>query len=175
MRFKWYAVHVMAKAEQKVKDYISKTAQKENMQNHIGEVIIPVEVDVKRKHGKKVETTTKVFPGYVLLNINLDENSFNYIRHVPGVLNFISVAGKPKSLKDSEIQSVLESINPNKGFVVKKKWSKDMNVRITSGPFTDCTGKVDEVYEEKEVMKVLISLFGRDTPLEIEFGLVEKI
>jgi transcriptional antiterminator NusG len=105
----------------------------------------------------------------------LDEASFEYIKRVPGVTNFVSSNGKPVILKEKEVRDILEALDPNKGFKPKKKWSKDMIVRITDGPFADFTGKIEDINEDKEILKVLISLFGRDTPIEIEFGIVEKI
>jgi transcriptional antiterminator NusG len=124
----------------------------------------------------QVEKQNKVFPGYVLVKMKLDEDSFNFIRRVPGVTNFVSSsAKKPIALKDSEVKAILDSLEPEKGFTPKKKFSKDMLVRIVEGPFSDFTGKIENVYEEKEILKVMISLFGRDTPIEIEFAQVEKL
>jgi transcriptional antiterminator NusG len=135
-----------------------------------------MDTEVKRVQGKKVEKQNKVFPGYVLVKMKLDEDSFNFIRRVPGVTNFVSSsAKKPIALKDSEVKAILDSLEPEKGFTPKKKFSKDMLVRIVEGPFSDFTGKIENVYEEKEILKVMISLFGRDTPIEIEFAQVEKL
>jgi transcriptional antiterminator NusG len=105
----------------------------------------------------------------------LDDESFNFIKRIPGVTNFVSAGGKPVTIKDEEIQGILEALDPNKGLKPKKKWAKDMIVRISDGPFSDLTGKIEEINDEKEIMKVMISLFGRDTPVEIEYGKVEKI
>ena len=108
--------------------------------------------------------------------MKLDDETFNCIRRVPGVTNFVSsCAKKPVALKDSEIKAILDSLDPNKGFTPKKKFSKDMLVRIIEGPFSEFTGKIETVYEDKEILKVMISLFGRDTPIEIEYAQVEKI
>ena len=159
----WYAVHVLSQYENKVKNYIS-------------EVIIPMDTEIKRVQGKKVEKQNKVFPGYVLVKMKMDEDSFNFIRRVPGVTNFVSSsAKKPIALKDAEVKAILDSLEPEKGFTPKKKFSKDMLVRIVEGPFSDFTGKIENVYEDKEILKVMISLFGRDTPIEIEFAQVEKL
>jgi transcriptional antiterminator NusG len=135
-----------------------------------------MDTETKRVQGKKVEKKTKVFPGYVLINMKMDDESFNFVKRVPGVTNFVSSsAKKPVALKDSEVKEILESLSPDKGFIPKKKFQKDMIVRITDGPFADFTGKIEDINEDKEILKVLISLFGRDTPIEIEFGIVEKI
>jgi transcriptional antiterminator NusG len=176
LREHWYAVHVISQYENKVKNYIDKVKKERGYGDKVLEVIIPMDTEVKRVQGKKVEKQNKVFPGYVLVKMKLDEDSFNFIRRVPGVTNFVSSsAKKPIALKDSEVKAILDSLEPEKGFTPKKKFSKDMLVRIVEGPFSDFSGKIENVYEEKEILKVMISLFGRDTPIEIEFAQVEKL
>lgn len=171
----WYAIHVLSQYENKVKNYIDKVKTERGFENKINEVIIPMDTEIKRVQGKKVEKKTKVFPGYVLIKMKMDEETFNFIKRVPGVTNFVSSsAKKPVALKDSEVKEILESINPDKGFIPKKKFNKDMIVRIVEGPFAEFTGKIETVYEEKEMLRVMISLFGRDTPVEIEYSKVEK-
>jgi transcriptional antiterminator NusG len=145
------------------------------MVQKINEIIIPVNVESSKKEGKLIEKKVKVFPGYVMINMILNDESFNFIKRTPGVTNFVSSGGKPVAIKDGEIQRILEALNPNKAIKPKKKWAKDMIVRISDGPFSDLTGKIEEINDDKEIMKVMISLFGRDTPVEIEYGKVEKI
>ena len=172
----WYAVHVLSQYENKVKSYIDKVKKERGYEEKVTEVIIPMDTETKRVQGKKIEKKTKVFPGYVLVRMKLDEDSYNFIKKVPGVTNFVSsVAKKPIALKESEVKAILDALNPDKGFLPKKKFSKDMVVRIVEGPFAEFTGKIEFVNEEKEILKVMISLFGRDTPVEIEFAQVEKI
>lgn len=172
----WYAVHVLSQYENKVKSYIEKVKKERGFEDRVTEIIVPVDTEVKRIQGKKIEKQNKVFPGYVLVKMKLDDETFNFIRRVPGVTNFVSSsAKKPVALKDSEIKAILDSLDPNKGFTPKKKFSKDMLVRIIEGPFSEFTGKIETVYEDKEILKVMISLFGRDTPIEIEYAQVEKI
>jgi transcriptional antiterminator NusG len=175
LRTNWYAVHTLSQSELKVKTYIEKTKSERNMSDKISEIIIPTDIEIQKKQGKKIEKRVKVFPGYILIKMALDESSFEYIKRVPGVTNFVSSGNKPVILKEKEVRDILEALDPNKGFKPKKKWTKDMIVRITDGPFTDFTGKIEDINEDKEMLKVMISLFGRDTPVEIEFGLVEKI
>lgn len=171
----WYAIHVLSQYESKVKNYIDKVKKERGFESKINEVIIPMDTEVKRVQGKKIEKKTKVFPGYVLINMKMDEETFNFVKRIPGVTNFVSSsARKPVALKDSEVAEILESINPDKGFVSKKKFEKDMIVRIVEGPFIEFTGKIETVYEEKKMLRIMISLFGRDTPVEIEFAQVEK-
>ena len=174
-KFKWYALHTLSQSEQKVKTLIENTKVKYNMVSKINEIIIPVDVETSKKEGKLVEKKVKVFPGYVMINMILDDESFNFIRRTPGVTNFVSSGNKPVAIKDEEIRDILEALDPNKGFKPKKKWAKDMIVRISDGPFSDLTGKIEEINDEEEIMKVMISLFGRDTPVEIEYGKIQKI
>ena len=174
-KFKWYALHTLSQSEQKVKTLIENTKVKYNMVAKINEIIIPVDVETSKKEGKLVEKKVKVFPGYVMINMILDDESFNFIKRTPGVTNFVSSGNKPVTIKDEEIKGILEALDPNKGFKQKKKWAKDMIVRISDGPFSDLTGKIEEINDEKEIMKVMISLFGRDTPVEIEYGKIQKI
>ena len=176
LRENWYAVHVLSQYENKVKSYIDKVKKEHGYEDKVSEVVIPVDTEVKRVNGKKVEKKNKVFPGYILIRMKLDDDSYNFVRRVPGVTNFVSSsAKKPVALKDSEVKAILDALSPEIGFVPKKKFSKDMLVRIVEGPFSEVTGKIETVYEEKEILKVMISLFGRDTPIEIEYSQVEKI
>jgi transcriptional antiterminator NusG len=173
---KWYAVHVMPQSEQKVKTLIERTASKKFVQHKIGQILIPMDVDQKKINGKKIEKTVKVFPGYILINMVLDDETYTFIKQTPGVTNFVSSqAKKPVALKDEEVQEVINALDPNKGFKPKKTWAKNMLVRVSDGPFSDFTGKIEDVNDEKQKLKVMISLFGRDTPVELEFGQVEKV
>ena len=175
MKAKWYAVHTLSQSEQKVKTLIEKTTIKHSMTDKIFEIVIPMDSEVKRVQGKKIEKKTKVLPGYVLISMILDDESFNFIKRTPGVTSFVSVAGKPIIMKDSEVQAILNALDPNFSLKPKKKYMKDMIVRIADGPFVDFTGKIDDVNDEKEKVRVMINLFGRDTPVELDFGQVGKV
>ena len=149
----WYAVHVLSQYENKVKSYIEKVKKERGFEDRVTEIIVPVDTEVKRIQGKKIEKQNKVFPGYVLVKMKLDDETFNFIRRVPGVTNFVSSsAKKPVALKDSEIKAILDSLDPNKGFTPKKKFSKDLLVRIIEGPFSEFTGQIETVYEDKEIL-----------------------
>jgi transcriptional antiterminator NusG len=116
----WYAIHVLSQYENKVKNYIDKVKAERGFDNKINEVIIPLDNEVKRVQGKKVEKKTKVFPGYVLINMKMDEDTFNFVKRVPGVTSFVSSsAKKPVALKDSEVKEILESLKTDKGFIPK--------------------------------------------------------
>ena len=145
------------------------------MSDKIKQIVIPVDTEVKRIQGKKIEKQTKVFPGYMLIQMEMDDESFNFVKRTPGITNFVSVGNRPVILKDSEVHNILNALDPSRVVKPKKKYSKDMLVRIAEGPFVDYTGKIDDVYDEKERVKVMINLFGRDTPVELDFAQVERI
>jgi transcriptional antiterminator NusG len=149
---RWYAVHVFTQHEQKVKTLIEKLAKKQNMQDRIQQVIIPV------------------------VKMVMDDNTWNLVKRTEYVTNFVcSTANKPVPIKDSEVKRILESLDPNRGFKPKKTWAKDMLIRVSDGPFIDLTGKIDIVDDEKQKLKVMINLFGRETPVELTYDQVEKI
>ena len=175
MKEKWYAVHTLPQSENKAKAVIEKTSLKYGMSDKIKQIVIPVDTEVKRIQGKKIEKQTKVFPGYMLIQMEMDDESFNFVKRTPGITNFVSVGNRPVILKDSEVHNILNALDPSRVVKPKKKYSKDMLVRSAEGPFVDYTGKIDDVYDEKERVKVMINLFGRDTPVELDFAQVEKI
>jgi transcriptional antiterminator NusG len=172
---KWYAVHVFTQHEQKVKTLIEKLAKKQNLDDKIQEVIIPVDKEVKVKNGKKTEMETKIFPGYILVKMIMNDTTWNLVKRTEYVTNFVCSSGKPVSIKDSEVKRILESLDPNRGLKPKKAWAKDMVIRVNDGPFIDLTGKIDVVDDEKQRLKVMINLFGRETPVELTYDQVEKI
>ena len=172
---KWYAVHVFTQHEQKVKTLIEKLAKKQNLDDKIQEVIIPVDKEFKVKNGKKTEMETKIFPGYILVKMIMNDTTWNLVKRTEYVTNFVCSSGKPVSIKDSEVKRILESLDPNRGLKPKKTWAKDMVIRVNDGPFIDLTGKIDVVDDEKQRLKVMINLFGRETPVELTYDQVEKI
>jgi len=171
---RWYAVHTYSGHENKVKTNIERRAESMNLKDKIFRILVPTESELRTRGGKKQEVERKVFPGYVLIEMVLDENTWHLVRSTTGVTGFVMSGNKPVPLQDNEIQDILDAIeSPDRR--PKVKWSKDDVVRVTSGPFTDFTGKIEEVNAEKEKLKVLISIFGRDTPVELDFGQVERM
>jgi transcriptional antiterminator NusG len=175
MKYNWYAVHTLSQSEYKVKTLIEKTKVKNNLVDEILDIIIPTDTEIQKKEGKKIEKKVKVFPGYILIRMQMSNETFNFVKRTPGITSFVSVNGKPVIIKDIEVKNILEALDPNKNIVPKKKWDKNMLVRIADGPFTDFTGKVEDINEQKETLTITISLFGRETPVEIDFGKVEKL
>lgn len=170
----WYAVHTYSGHENKVKTNIERRAESMNLKDKIFRILVPTEAELRTRAGKRQEVQRKVFPGYVLIEMVLDEATWYLVKSTTGVTGFVSSGNKPVALQDKEIQDILDAIEaPDRK--PKVKWSKDEVVRITSGPFTDFTGKIEEVNVQKEKLKVLISIFGRDTPVELDFGQVERL
>ncbi len=170
----WYAVHTYSGHENKVKTNIERRAESMNLKDKVFRILVPTETELRTRGGKRQEVQRKVFPGYVLIEMVLDESTWYLVKSTTGVTGFVSSGNKPVPLQDSEIQDILEAIeSPERR--PKTKWSKDEVVRVTSGPFTDFTGKVEDINVEKEKLKVLISIFGRDTPVELDFAQVERL
>ena len=170
----WYAVHTYSGHENKVKTNIERRADSMNLKDKVFRILIPTETELRTRAGKRQEVQRKVFPGYVLIEMILDDTTWYLVKSTTGVTGFVSSGNKPVPLQDREVQAILEAIEaPDRR--PKVKWSKDEVVRVTAGPFTDFTGKIEEVNVEKEKMKVLISIFGRDTPVELDFAQVERI
>ena len=170
----WYAVHTYSGHENKVKTNIERRAESMNLKDKIFRILVPTETELRTRAGKKQEVQRKVFPGYVLIEMLMDDSTWYLVKSTTGVTGFVSSGNKPVPLQDKEIQAILEAIEaPERR--PKVKWSKDDVVRVTAGPFADFTGKIEEINVEKEKVKVLISIFGRDTPVELEFAQVETL
>lgn len=170
----WYAVHTYSGHENKVKTNIERRAESMNLKDRVFRILVPTEAEYRTRNGKKHEIQRKVFPGYVLVEMILDDQTWYLVKSTTGVTGFVSSGHRPVPLQDREIQRILDAIEaPDRR--PKVKWSKDEIVRVNSGPFTDFTGKIEEVNVEREKLRVLISLFGRDTPVELDFAQVERI
>jgi transcriptional antiterminator NusG len=175
-RMHWYAVHVMTQKEKSVKDYLDKRINTGNLTKKIAEVFIPHDIETQNKNGKKQIVQKKVYPGYVFVKMVLDEETWPIVRQTPGVTNFVSSgARKPNIIPESDIADMRALANPENLNKLKNKWAKDMMVRINSGPFSDLQGKIQDVNEDKEKLYVVITLFGRDQPVEVPFSYVEKL
>jgi transcriptional antiterminator NusG len=139
-------------------------------------VFIPHDLETQNKNGKKQIVEKKVYPGYVFVRMVLDEETWPIVRQTPGVTNFVSSgARKPNIIPESEIADMRALANPENLNKLKNKWSKDMMVRINSGPFSDFQGKILDINEDKEKLNISITLFGRDQPVEVPFSYVEKL
>ncbi len=169
----WYAVHTYSGHENKVKTNIERRADSMGLKDKVGRILVPTEQEFRTRAGKKQEVARKVFPGYVLVELDLDDSTWHLVKSTTGVTGFVSSGNRPVALQDQEVRDILERIEaPDRR--PRVVWQKDETVRVTSGPFTDFNGTIEEVNAQKETLKVLISIFGRDTPVELEFNQVER-
>ncbi len=170
----WYAVHTLSGHENKVRVNILRRAKSLGLQDKIFRILIPTEEELRVRGGKRVSVRRKIFPGYILIEMVLDDQTWHLVRNTTGVTGFVSSGNRPVPIKDEEIQHILRSVQESKQRP-KVKWNKGDTVRVLTGPFAELTGKIEEVNLEKERLKVMIELFGRDTPVELEFTQVEKM
>jgi transcriptional antiterminator NusG len=144
------------------------------MGENIFRVIVPMEDEVQIKDGKKKVSKRKIFPGYVLVEMNMTDDSWYVVRNTPGVTGFVGTGSKPVPLQEEEARFILKQMG-----VLEQKIKVDFavgeDVRVSSGPFENFVGIVDEIYPDKGKLRVMVSMFGRETPVELEFGQVEKI
>ena len=164
---RWYVIQALTGQEDKVKQSI------EGLKHKISQVLVPTEETVEIKGGKRLKKVKKMFPGYVFLEMILDEESWYHIRETPGVARFIGTKVQPTPVSEKEMQRVLKQLGKEERLEVT--FEKGEAVRVISGAFRGYTGTVDEVNVEKEKLKVLINIFGRDTPVEVNFEHSQKI
>ncbi len=175
-RFKWYIIHAYSGFERKVRESLESRVQAFGLQNKIGRVMIPTEPVTEIVNGKK-RTVERVFlPGYVLVEMDLDNDLWHVIKNTPRVTGFLGTGDKPVALSEEEVSSIIFRSETSKDKPrLKIKFEKNESVRITEGPFANFNGIVDEVNEDRETVKVMVTIFGRSTPVELEFGKVEKV
>jgi transcriptional antiterminator NusG len=175
-KFKWYIILAYSGFERKVRESLEGRVQAFGLQNKIGRVMIPLESVTEVVNGKK-RTVERVFlPGYVLVEMDLDNDLWHIIKNTPRVTGFLGTGDKPVALSEEEVSSILFRTDTSKEKPrLKIKFEKNESVRITDGPFANFNGVVDEVNEDRETVKVMVTIFGRSTPVELEFGKVEKV
>ncbi|MBA3726886.1 MAG: transcription termination/antitermination factor NusG [Armatimonadetes bacterium] len=170
----WYAVHTISGHENKVSSILQRRAMVEGLWDlEIFEVLIPTEQSVQNREGKRRTIMRKVFPGYILVRMTLTEESQRLIKTTSGVTGFVSSGNRPVPMTDGEIRGIQQRLDESMD-KPKVVWSRGDLVRVAEGPFMDFTGKIEEVIPEREKVKVLITIFGRDTPVELDFQHVEK-
>lgn len=170
----WYVIHTYSGYENKVKANLEKKVHSLGMENEIFRVLVPVEDEVEVKDGKKKIAKRKVFPGYVLVEMIVNDHSWYVVRNTPGVTGFVGSGTKPIPLKEGEVRSILKSMGLEEA---KKKVQFQVNelVRIISGAFENWTGAVMEINPDRGKLKVYVNMFGREIPAEVDFDQVEKI
>jgi transcriptional antiterminator NusG len=176
----WYVVHTYAGYENKVKSNLESRIASMNMEDRIFECVIPMEDVIEFKGGKRVTVQKKVFPGYLLVRCELDDDSWRVVRNTPGVTGFVGLGAKPTPLSRKEVESILQVQPTGTDGAPKKARHRPMyengeSVRVREGPFADFTGTIADINEDQMKLKVLVNIFGRETPVELEFSQVAKL
>ena len=177
---RWYVVHTQSGYENKVRKNLEARIANMHLEESILEIVIPMEDVVEFRSGKKVNVSKKVFPGYLLIRCRLDDRTWNAIRETPGIVNFVGAAGKPSPLRRREVENFLmaeDEFSPEAPKKAKAKLGFDVGetVRVKGGPFADFSGEIIEINEEQLKVKVVVDIFGRETPVELEFSQVAQL
>jgi transcription termination/antitermination protein NusG len=177
MEKNWYVVHTYSGYENRVKANLEKRVESMAMQDRIFRVIVPENEETEIKNGKKKTSMKKVFPGYVLAEMVMTDDSWYVVRNTPGVTGFVGSSGagsKPTALLPEEVEHILKSMGMNDK-TAEVDFELKETVKVKGGPFSDYTGSVEEIDIDKQKVKVLVNMFGRETPVELDFNQVEKI
>jgi len=176
MAKRWYIVHAYSNFEKKVADAIREKAQQQGLEDLFEEILVPTEKVVEVRRGRKVDAERKFFPGYVLVKMEMTNEAFHLIKNTPKVTGFLGADQKPVPISDSEAMRILHQVQegverpkPSVSFEIGEQ------VRVSDGPFASFSGLVEEVDDERARLKVAVSIFGRATPVELEYGQVEKL
>ena len=176
MAMRWYIIHAYSNFEGKVAESIREGARQKGLEHLFEQVLVPTEKVVEVKRGRKVDTERKFFPGYVLAKMEMTDEAFSLVKNTPKVTGFLGAENKPQPIREAEAMQILNQVQegverpkPSVSFVVGE------NVRVSDGPFASFNGTVEEVDEERARLKVEVSIFGRATPVDLEYGQVEKV
>ena len=171
---RWFVVHTYSGYEERVKKNLEQRIKFMDAGSDISQVIIPTEEEVEVRSGQRRNVTKKILPGYVLIEMKMTDQSWNIVRNTPGVTGFVSGGNKPVPLQQEEVDQILKQMAAEIP-KVKIGFRKGQSVRVTDGPFIDLVGVVDDISPDKGKVKVLLTLFGRETPVELDFLQVEKL
>lgn len=175
MSYAWYIVQALSGHEKKVAQSIRETAEREGLQDCFEKVEVPTEAVVEVKKGRKVNAERKFFPGYVMVRMKMDDRAWHMVRNVPKVTGFLGGAGRPQPISDTEAEQIFRQVEdglarPARGV----SYEVGESIKVIDGPFDSFTAVVEAVDEEKGKLKVSVSIFGRSTPVELEYSQVEK-
>jgi transcriptional antiterminator NusG len=171
---KWYVIHIQTSYEARVKQALEQRVKSLGVEDKIFEIVIPTREIIVVKKGKKTKATEKVFPGYILVKMILNDDSWLVVRTTEGVTGFVGAGLKPTSISDKEVDAIMKFVKQEQP-KFKSKFSVGEAVKITDGPFSDFLGSIQEIDEEKGKIKVLVSIFDRETPVELDFLQVTKL
>lgn len=176
MLYQWYILHVVSGYEKKVAKFIEDQSRKKGFQDQIAKVVIPTEEVVEIRRNQKVNVEKKFLPGYILINMEMNDDTWHFVRNVPKVTGFLGSASKPFPVSESEVNAIFRqmeegAVKPRNSIIFEVGES----VKINEGPFQSFMGLVSDVDEEKSRLKVSVTIFGRATPVELEYSQVEKV
>ncbi len=172
--FRWYAVNTYSGHENKVKQNLEHRVQSLNQQRNVRQVVIPTEQVNEVKDGQKVQVERRTMPGYVLVNMDLNEDSWGLVKNTPGVTGFVGASNRPVPLNQAEIDRLLHRESAERPRA-RAQFTIGESVKVVSGPLSDFSGEISEVNEDAARLKVLVSIFGRETPVEVGFDQVKKV
>jgi transcriptional antiterminator NusG len=172
--FRWYAVNTYSGHEKKVKQNLEHRTQSLGQQRNVKQIVIPTEQVSEMKDGQKVQVERRTMPGYVLVNMDLNEDSWGLVKNTPGVTGFVGSAQKPVPLNQTEIDRLLNRETAERPRT-RAQFSIGESVKVVSGPLSDFSGEISEINQDAQRLKVLVSIFGRETPVEVGFDQVKKI
>jgi transcriptional antiterminator NusG len=170
----WYVIHAYSGHEDKVKKNLERRIESMDMQESILDVLVPMEDEIEIKEGKRRHVQRRIFPGYVLVRMLMSDESWYVVRNTPGVTSFVGSGNKPVPLQEKEVRGILKQMK-QEAPKVKVEYELGETVRVVDGPFAEFLGRVDEINGEKGKLKVLVTMFGRETPLELDLLQVEKV
>jgi transcription termination/antitermination protein NusG len=176
MTKQWYIIHTYSGFEKKVKESLESRVEAFGLQDRIGQIVIPTEEVVEVRGGKKMVSSRMCYPGYVLLELDMDEHTWHMVRGTPWVTGFVGSGQTPTPLSEAEVQAIMNrSAASAEKPRPKLTFDRNEQVRIVDGPFANFTGVVEEVNADRSTLKVSVSIFGRSTPVELDFAQVEKV
>jgi len=176
MALRWYAVHTLSGHEQKAKRYLESAVTNAGMESLFGQILVPTEEVTEMKQGKRTTTTKKFLPSYILVEMELSKGTQELVVATPGITNFVGAGGSPKALREKEVERIIGQIDRSRTEEVSDiPFQAGDAVKVNDGPFMDFSGTVSEVNMERRKVKVMVSIFGRPTPVELDFLQVELI
>lgn len=172
---KWYVVHTYSGHENKVLANLKQKIESEHLEHKILDMLVPTQDKIEIRSGKKEQIKEKIFPGYILVKMILDDTAWLAVRTTPGVTSFVGIGNKPTPIPASEVKSIVQFMNQGAAPTFKDVYLVDDTVKIIDGPFAEFIGKIDSVDKERGKVRVLVSIFGRETPVELDFLQVQKL
>ncbi|MCH8266461.1 MAG: transcription termination/antitermination protein NusG [Acidobacteria bacterium] len=172
----WYIIHTYSGFERKVKESLESRVKAFGLEEKIGQILIPTETVVEMRGGKKVESSRLFYPGYVLVELEMDDNVWHLVKATPRVTGFVGSAQNPSPLSEEEVDQIINRVaTAGEKPTPKMIFERNETVKIVDGPFNNFTGVVDEINMDRNTLKVMVTIFGRSTPVELEFLQVEKL